>query len=995
VASVTVAPDSSDVTTGGTKQLAATAKDAAGNILSGRLTIWSSSDATVATVSGGGLVTAVLPGRAVITAAAEGRSGTAVVRVVPPIDTFPGAANAAAVTIVPLREAQVRTDDYATGSAELPGLPLSFNTVNVSIEPNATLAALNAMLAQTQAQVLGGAPGVPGQIPAILVLRFATRSHAELAPVLAALRQSPVVKNASPDAMLDSFVIPGSSVAPGGPAQWTWDLQRLGTNWSLEYIRAPQMWNLNSLVRTRVPTGVADDGFAAHEDLVMTATFTGALFDPSAVNHGTHVAGTVGATFGNGRGVDGVTPFADLVGQNGIRSTAQLVTGLASLMSARPDLRVINLSLGYNWSQRTPPIDTDTDVAARNTASVDGGYIAAVLATHEALGRALPVIVAAAGNDSNAGLGDQEAVYASPYNNAALAHGSAPIVVVEALSHLSGGTRASFSNVGGHVSAPGVAIMSTLPGNAYGLLSGTSMATPHVTGLVSYLYALDPSLPAPSMTSNPVRDLLISQGIPVFGTAAPMIDGFATAMDVDRLMGSRRMLRALVDIDDGTPDGNTRVAADGSVVTTNDADGNGGPGDGSVDMSDFRRWRDWVLEIESDPGLLLDGAFDHPKRDLNGDRLVDNLSTESVFPRGDFNGDGELHRGKRAKVPGVLTGQMLSDLEVLQAEFLDPDYDAASLPALIDSGDLTIHPVKCLQLPGVAQVVTSVSLQGAPAPLDSRTHTAGQPVQVYTVAPNVAGYKVRLDAFDAAGTTLIGSAEENMQVLLGEDIHWNPTCLDVDLSVIFPQTVQPGVATPVDIRAGERDPTTGVVTFKGGIVIHILVAGGSVSPDTGLTDPQGRFTPHATLTAGSQKITITVTATLAVGPSRTVIVEAASDVPVDPMPTTWAGSVTFPNDPGRVVLASASVTPAPAHAGVTYFLRIFANQAFGSTVVCSVNLVGGQPVLVQGECGGGSPPPPYSMVSGSISFTQIVISFSNGFPMQNAIVTLTPFVEPP
>ena len=83
VATVTITPATAQVEAGLTTQLSAAAKDAQGTTLSNPIT-WSSGAATVATVSGSGLVTGVSAGTATITAAAGGKQGTAAITVVPP-----------------------------------------------------------------------------------------------------------------------------------------------------------------------------------------------------------------------------------------------------------------------------------------------------------------------------------------------------------------------------------------------------------------------------------------------------------------------------------------------------------------------------------------------------------------------------------------------------------------------------------------------------------------------------------------------------------------------------------------------------------------------------------------------------------------------------------------------------------------------------------------------------------------------------------------------
>ena len=81
VASVTVSPSSASAPVGQTVQLTATPKDASGSSLSGRVVMWATSTAAVATVSGNGLVSGVAAGTATITATSEGHSGTAAVTV--------------------------------------------------------------------------------------------------------------------------------------------------------------------------------------------------------------------------------------------------------------------------------------------------------------------------------------------------------------------------------------------------------------------------------------------------------------------------------------------------------------------------------------------------------------------------------------------------------------------------------------------------------------------------------------------------------------------------------------------------------------------------------------------------------------------------------------------------------------------------------------------------------------------------------------------------
>jgi uncharacterized protein YjdB/alpha-tubulin suppressor-like RCC1 family protein len=83
VASVTVTPGTASIATGVSAQLAAMPRDSSGGALAGRTVVWSSANPAVATVSSSGVVTGIAIGTVTISAASEGRTGTAGITVTP------------------------------------------------------------------------------------------------------------------------------------------------------------------------------------------------------------------------------------------------------------------------------------------------------------------------------------------------------------------------------------------------------------------------------------------------------------------------------------------------------------------------------------------------------------------------------------------------------------------------------------------------------------------------------------------------------------------------------------------------------------------------------------------------------------------------------------------------------------------------------------------------------------------------------------------------
>ncbi len=181
-------------------------------------------------------------------------------------------------------------------------------------------------------------------------------------------------------------------------------------------------------------------------------------------SHGTHVAGTIAAIGNNGIGVTGVAWKAKLMslkflGSSGSGFTADAVQCL--LYATMMDAKITSNSWGGGgYSQALYDA-----IAATN----DNGYL----------------FIAAAGNDNKNV--DISPHYPSSYN---LPN------VVSVSSTTSTDQRSSFSNYGSSVdiAAPGSNIYSTLPNNGYGYKSGTSMATPHVSGVLALLYSKYPGI---------------------------------------------------------------------------------------------------------------------------------------------------------------------------------------------------------------------------------------------------------------------------------------------------------------------------------------------------------------------------------------------------------------------------------------------------------------------------------------------------------------------
>ena len=195
--------------------------------------------------------------------------------------------------------------------------------------------------------------------------------------------------------------------------------------------------------------------------------------------HGTHVSGTIAAVGNNGFGVAGIAWNTKILPLKFLDST-----GSGYLSDA---VRAINYMVYAKDN-------LGLDIRAANNSWGGGAYSDALYQAISMANNDGILFIAAAGNDSS----DNDAFKSYP------ADYDLPNVVSVA-AYDQDLTLAYFSNYGSHsvdIAAPGDHIASTIPGARYAYLSGTSMATPHVTGAIALLAAVNPGLSAADLKAR-------------------------------------------------------------------------------------------------------------------------------------------------------------------------------------------------------------------------------------------------------------------------------------------------------------------------------------------------------------------------------------------------------------------------------------------------------------------------------------------------------------
>jgi subtilisin family serine protease len=290
-----------------------------------------------------------------------------------------------------------------------------------------------------------------------------------------------------------------------------WGMYGLGTTPANQYgIGATTAWANNHTGSSSVIVGIIDEGVMnTHPDLAANCWVNpfdpidgidndnngyaddkygwdfvnndNSPYDSPSDDHATHVAGTIGAVGGNGIGVAGVCWDIQMIsckflGKNG-GTTANAIKAVDYIT----DLK----------------IDHSMNIVATNNSWGGGGSSSLLQAAIERANAADILFIAAAGN--NGTNNDVTASYPSNYPNAN---------VIAVASVTSTGGLSSFSNYGAtkvDLGAPGSGIYSTIPHKngtpSYASYSGTSMATPHVTGAVALYASTHPGLSAAALKS--------------------------------------------------------------------------------------------------------------------------------------------------------------------------------------------------------------------------------------------------------------------------------------------------------------------------------------------------------------------------------------------------------------------------------------------------------------------------------------------------------------
>lgn len=354
-----------------------------------------------------------------------------------------------------------------------------------------------------------------------------TYSYEELEKLVEEFQKNPLIE----DAMLQGVLEwdDARSISPAtNDSKWIndWDAAPSGANWGIEAIEARKAWHYSKYMND-IHVGILDVGFDTnHEDLTFKET---PLFNEED-DHGTHVAGIIGATYNNGKGITGISPNkVNLFGA--VPDTWSMYEACLVYAIYGAKSKVVNISLG------SPLVEFAAYMGNQNAINELDKYADLITKKLKKLinmGCEF-IICTSAGNQGKfnpLGNGytyskDSSAYYGYKTDNMGWLCGikgsngifsvindpvvKDRIITVGALGIKENGEYeiAPYSQIGTNVEimAPGSDIQSTVCNNSYDYMSGTSMAAPHVAGVASMVFSINPDL-----TGKKVKEILLATG---------------------------------------------------------------------------------------------------------------------------------------------------------------------------------------------------------------------------------------------------------------------------------------------------------------------------------------------------------------------------------------------------------------------------------------------------------------------------------------------------
>jgi subtilisin family serine protease len=277
------------------------------------------------------------------------------------------------------------------------------------------------------------------------------------------------------------------------------------TTYGLEQIDAVEAWNEFDTRGEGAKVAVLDTGVdAAHQDLDLYTenasdpTYPGgwAEFNGSGseldtaprddAQHGTHTSGTVSAGNASGQYV-GVAPEVDLMHGMVLGNSGGTFTAVVA---------------GMEWA-----VEEDADVISMSLGTPGGGFDPNLIEPVQNARAAGVFVIASAGNAGEGVTGSPGNVYESLSIGASneardiAQFSSGQVIDTDEAWGDAAPESWPETYINPDVSAPGVQVISTVPGDEYGPLSGTSMAAPHVAGVAALIQSADPSATPSEMAS--------------------------------------------------------------------------------------------------------------------------------------------------------------------------------------------------------------------------------------------------------------------------------------------------------------------------------------------------------------------------------------------------------------------------------------------------------------------------------------------------------------